>query len=457
MARITALEQENALLKAENASLKAEVASLKAQLNQHSGNSHRPPSSDGYRKSSRLPKTKKKRGGQRGHKGSTLQMVSVADHVEKLLPCHCSCGADLQGVASELVERRQVFDLPDPKLEVTEYQRYRCQCPSCGMSCQEDFPSSVVAPVQYGPGVQALVVLLNNSFNLPFGKIQQLFVDLFGYKINENTLCQANARAYESLASSESLIREHLSQQGVVHADETGLRVEGKLQWLHTVCAERFTYLFVHPKRGKKALESEASLLPRLSNWVIHDCWASYFKFDQARHALCGAHLLRELYAQIEQKRQWAQQMFDFLIELYRKTDSGTKALTHQQTIRKRFQRICYHADLEEPPPQPRKRGRPKKSKGRNLLERLQKHQEAVLAFAFHPEVPFTNNLAERDIRPIKVKQKVSGTFRSSKGAKYYARIQAFVSTARKQQRNTFKELKYACNGNTFLTRPEMT
>lgn len=438
--------------------LEEEVKELRAQLGSNSSNSHRPPSSDGYGKKPALPRGKKyKRGGRQGHKGATLEMVSEPDHEIDLRPSVCSCGQDLSELPHEALYARQVFDLPEPKLEVSQYQLYGCQCPSCGAKCAGKFPSGVSAPVQYGSGVKALSVLLNNSFNLPYGKIEQLFADLYGYSINASTLCQANAIAYEALAESEAIIQDRLCQEQVVHVDESGLRIGGKLQWLHSLSSQKLTHLFVHPNRGKEALESEYSLLPRLTNWLVHDCWASYFPFTNVRHALCGAHILRELQALIDRGSHWASQMHKLLIDLYHKTQKGTKALARIRPFQQRFDRICYQADLEEPPPIKGKRGKPKKSKGRNLLERLIKYQQAVFAFAIHPEVPFTNNLAERDIRPIKVKLKVAGCFRTNKGAQQYARIQAFISTARKNQRNSFKELKNALSGNTFLTQGDGT
>lgn len=443
----------NQALRSRVESLELELKELRAQLSSDSKNSHRPPSSDGYRKRAALPKKKKKRGGQSGHRGSTLKMVAEPDQQLELRPRQCRCGTSLNPDDSLLVERRQVFDLPDPKLEVIEYQQYAISCPCCGELCKADFPLEVRGPVQYGSRVKAFAVLLSNSFSLSYSKISQLFDDLYGYPINGNTLFRANKDAYEALAASEQAIKDQLCQAEVAHGDESGLRIEGKLQWVHSLSSEKLTYLFIHPKRGRRALESEHSLLPKLSNWLVHDCWASYFPFEGVKHALCGAHILRELQALTERKSHWAEQMQKLLIDLYIQSHRGTDAIKATRQIQKRFERICYGADLEEPEPIPRARGRPKTSKGRNLLNRLIKYQDALLAFAFHNEVPFTNNLAERDIRTVKLKQKVAGCFRTTQGAKYYARIQGFISTARKNQQNTFKQLKGAFAGNTFLTQ----
>jgi len=257
------------------------------------------------------------------------------------------------------------------------------------------------------------------------------------------------------------VIQARLVETPVVHFDETGLRVEGALHWLHSASSADYTDLFVHPKRGRLAMQT--GLLPRYVStpeaprWAVHDCLASYFSHQGCRHAVCGAHLLRELRALEEQGRLWARYMGKYLLALYRMTDSGASALSvrAQAKALRLYDKLLARADEEEPPPEPRARGRPKATKGRNLLVRLGKYEEAVLAFAFHEEVPFTNNQAERDVRPAKLKQKVSGCFRTLGGAQVYARIEGFLSTVRKQERNAFKELCAAFAGQTFLTAPK--
>lgn len=451
---ITKLHAQVDTLQSENKELRALVEELKAQQKSTSRNSNKPPSSDGYRKKAKLPKRKgkKPRGGQKGHKGGTLEKSTEVDHHIDLRPEQCSCGHNLSQLEHEVLHSRQVFDLPEPKLEVTQYQLYGCQCPGCGQVCTGEFPEGVSAPVQYGNGVKAMAALLSNGYNLSYEKIGQLFEDLYGYCPNGNTLFQANQATYHALEQSEEVIRERLIRAMVAHADETGLRIAGKLQWLHSVCTDKLTYLFVHPKRGKEALNSQQSLLPKLNGWLVHDCWASYFTFTQPNHALCGAHILRELQALIDRGSNWAIQMQKLFWDLYKRTDQGSQKIPQTRTFEKRLERILYQAELEEPAPIPKKRGRPKRTKGRNLFERLKKYKDAAFAFAFHQEVPFTNNQAERDIRPVKLKQKMAGSFRTFQGATNYARIQGFISTARKNQRNTFKELKNALEGYTFLT-----
>lgn len=431
----------------------AKIAELESRLNQNSRNSHQPPSRDGLKKKPALSKPKgKKPGGQKGHPGNTLKMVAQADVVVEHLPTVCSCGHSLAGVESFELASRQVFDLPEPKLEVTEHRTLACICPHCRSVQQGLFPDEVAASVQYGPGVRSLVVLLNNSCQLPFGKIRQLFADLFGYAINESTQVAANQQCYEALEETSAHIQQCLEASEVNHYDETGLRVAGRLHWLHTCSNEHFTHLFVHPKRGQQALDSEASILPQASGWAVHDCYASYFRYDHCRHAVCGAHLLRELQAWQEQGSRWAKRMHELLLYAYHRSDQGRGVVAKFDFIKRRFAHIAQMADREEPPPsQSPKRKRVKRTKGRNLLERMLLRQDAVLAFAQYAEVPFTNNQAERDIRRAKIKQKVAGCFRTFQGAQVYARIEGFLSTARKQQRPVFRELLDTFSGANFL------
>jgi len=453
---ITVLQALVRQLQAENAALKAELAALKARLQADSHNSHQPPSADGLRKRPALPQpVGRKRGGQPGHPGKTLTMVA---HPDTTIPCPppvCACGASLQDVPGTVIERRQVFDLPEPKLAVTEYQRLRCQCPKCGMTQDGAFPPHVTAPTQYGPGVLALATLLNTGYRLPFNNIQGIFADLFGATINEQTLVRANATCYEALAPSEAVIQGQLSSAPVCHFDETGIRVAGTLHWQHVVSSPSATYLFVHPNRGAAALNSPSSLLPTYHGWAVHDCWPSYFGYAACHHALCGAHLLRELTAVAEQGRRWAAQMHRVLFTLYRHAASGSGIVTHLPRWSQLYDAVCARAQQEEPLPlRGHRRGKAARTKGRNLLERLITLKPAVLAFAQHPEVPFTNNQAERDLRPVKVKQKIAGCFRTLQGASHYARIQSFIATARKQQRHVFKELCHIFQGTSFLLHP---
>ncbi len=460
LVRTQALETENRQLLVRTQALETENQELRARLAANSRNSHQPPSSEGLRKQAALPKKKPKaKGGQKGHKGKTLEMVAEADRTEACGVEVCSCGQKLKQSALQILERRQVFDLPKPKLEVIEYQRLGCTCPACGARLSGQFPEGVNAPVQYGAGVKTLTTLLNVQGCLSYDKIRQLFSDLFGYEVNEATILKGNERMYQALEKPEQEIAGMLCQAQSAHFDESGLRVEGRLHWLHSVSDKGFTYLFVHTRRGKKALTSPYSLLPHFRGWAIHDCWSSYFAFDQCRHAICGAHLLRELQALKEQKRKWAAAFGDYLLSLYDFTHQGSRALAAgmRTWAARRYDELLALARVEEPPPEKKKgqRGRAKGSKGYNLIQRLEKYKTAVLAFAFLPWVPFTNNQAERDLRPAKVKQKMAGCFRTIQGARTYARIQGFISTIRKQGLNVFNELRAALLGDCILFLPE--
>lgn len=447
-------------LETEVTTLKSENEELKSQLHKNSKNSSLPPSSDGYRKkpSPALPKTSQSvQGGQKGHKGDTLSQIKNPDNIVTLLPEQCNCGHHFTTQECELSSKRQVFELPKPKLEVTEYHIHKATCPKCGLKHQGETPEGVNSPVQYGNQAKSFAVLLNTHYKMPFNKIQLLFNDLFGYPINESTVYSAGKLSYNKLEKTEEIIKSKVLGTNVVHVDESGLRILGKLHWLHTATTLAHTYLFVHEKRGSIALNSNKSIINEVKGWMVHDCWSSYFKFTGLKHAICGAHILRELQGLIESgKSKWAKTFHMFLMDIYKKPHE--LRIDQMKTIKTRYLKICNIGEKQEPPPFKTlgKRGRYKRTKGRNLVERLIKEMDAVLAFAFNEEVPFTNNLAERDIRPVKVKMKVSNCFRTMEGAEIYSRIESFVSTARKNNRNIFDELSNTLNGYNFLV-PQST
>lgn len=433
-------------------SMEEEIRELKGK---NSENSHKPPSSDGLQKKPAFPRKKnKKQGGQKGHRGNTLQAVVEPDYQILLpLPTHCDdCGNAIEGEI-KVRASRQVFDLPSQKLEVTEYvsRRQACTCGKTHIAC---FPENITAPVQYGSSVRAFTTILNNEYNLPIHKIEQLFTDLYGYDLNASTIIANNKRCYDLLASTEEYIKEQIINSEVSHYDETGMRVAGRLHWMHVACTTLYTFLFVHPQRGSEAL-NHVQIIENVQNWIVHDCWKSYFKYKEGKHALCGAHLLRELTALDEQGSEWAQALKQFLLLLYEMTHSGKLALTkkEQKWASSIYDEICAMADLIEPKPikEPNKRGKPKATTGRNLLNRFIKHKSAVIAFAFYQQVPFTNNIAERALRPVKTKQKVAGSLRTLKGAQIYARIRSFIDTSRKFNKNIFNELIRLFNGMSFL------
>jgi transposase len=440
--RLAGLEAENAALKAENAALKTENEELRRRLNLGSHNSHKPPASDGLRKKPALPKPPgRASGGQPGHAGDTLRAVPDPDEVVLHHATHCRCCQRRFSAAdvTRIVTQRQVFDLPAPKLEVTEHQLGEIVC--CGERHYGELPPEVTQPAQYGPQIKALSVLLNTDYRLPLEKVEQLLSDLYGCRFNESTVVAAQQECATRLAPVAEEIKAGLAASAVVHSDETGLRVAGQLHWCHVAATSLWTYLFVHEKRGPAALWSAESVLPQLRGWLVHDCWGSYFGFAQCRHALCNAHLLRELEAQKENGRKWAEAMQELLLELYEASGQGAGVAENRAEWERRYEAVLAAGEAEEPPPERGARGRPKNSVGRNLLNRLRKHMGGVLAFGFVAEVPFTNNQAERDLRSVKVKQKVAQCFRTLAGAQRYARIQSFISTVRKHEQNVYQAL----------------
>jgi len=438
------LRAEVERLQAENARLQAENAELRRRLGMNSSNSHKPPSSDGYRRkamTSALPKEKRNFGGQTGHTGKTLRAVEKLDDVVVHLPKQCQqCGRSFEGEsAGRVVSTRQVFDFPEPKLEVTEHQIGEIEC--CGCAQQGAYPPAVRASVQYGAGVRAFVTKLSVDHTMPLEQICCLFMDWYGYALNTETVETTLAEGYDLAEPLEERVVEQLQQAETAHFDETGLRIAGKVQWLHTASNAVYTHVFVHEKRGEAALRSAASVLQEFGGYAIHDGLPAYFKFTQCRHGLCGAHVGRALQALREAQSQWAEAMRTFLFNLYAQPLplQGQAA----EEARQHYRQILSQAEQEEPSPEPQTgRGRPKSTPGRNLLRRLKEHEDAVLAFALVEAVPFTNNQAERDLRPAKVKQKVSGCFRTQQGANVYARLQAVISTCRKQARNVYAFLR---------------
>ena len=443
-AEVADLRAENARLQAENDRLQAENIELKRRLGLNSQNSHKPPSSDGYRKKRiqpALPKDKKPRGGQPGHTGRTLQAAEQPDQVQVHLPARCAgCGRVISAHESHKgAGKRQVFDRPGPRLVVTEHRLGEITC--CQQAQRGVYPANVTASVRDGPGVRALVTQLSVDHNMPLEQMCRLFEDVFGYALNRETVATALEQGYELAAAVEAATVEQLKRAEVAHVDETGLRGAGRLRWLHTASDSRYTHLFVHPKRGGEAVRSDASVRKDFGGRAIHDCLPASYQFEQANHGACLAHILRELQGLVEQGSAWAEVMRDFLWHLYEQARplQGEAAAA----ARNRYRQIVSAAELAEPPPEQKAGpGRPKSTAGRNVLRRLKEREEAVLAFALVEGVPFTNNQAERDLRPAKVKQKVSGCFRTDQGAAVYARLQAVISPCHKQGRNVFATLR---------------
>ncbi len=440
--------------------LEQRIKELEAMLKADSRTSSRPPSSDGLKKKPAFPRKRGgRRGGKPGHEGKTLKMVDDVDHKRIHGPVleACCCGHSLSGIAvfpSE--EKRQVFDLPPRLLEVTEHRVGVKCCPECGKVHQGQYPSGVNAPTQYGPRVRALISLLNVEQSIPVGRISELFHSLTGYELNHNTIVSAVSRMTQDLEADTERIKQKILASPVAYADETGARVAGKLHWGHNLATELYTYFFVHEKRGRKALESAQSITDQFTGTLIHDCWSSYFSLKCSDHGLCGAHLLRELKNLSDNhQRKWTSQMHDLLMYAYHfsQNDQGVLSAQKLKVVRRQYAKILAAAEAEEPPPVIHKKGRPKKSKGRNLMDRMSQYEEYVLNFALVDNIPFTNNLAERDIRPWKTKLKVSGCFRTLHGARQYARIKGFCSTVKKHGLSVYEQLLAAIEGRSFLVK----
>jgi len=437
------------------------IKELEGQKNKDSHNSHIPPSKAIIKiiKNSR-EKTGKKQGGQEGHLGKTLEMVANPDKTEiHRIGCCEKCGLDLSKSEAEAYEKRQVFDLPIIKLEVTEHQSEIKIC-RCGHTNKAKFPETVKAPVQYGINLQSLCINLSNYQFMSYDRISEFMEDLTGYKINVSTINRVNENMYNELEPFEKHTMEQIQNSAVSHHDESGIYCEGKRIWLHSSSTTNLTHYGVDAERGKSATD-RIGILPYRKGKIVHDSWATYFLYTNCKHGLCNAHHLRELtWFEEEENAAWAGEMKKLLLEIKKEVESaqqqGKTELEKETLINfiTKYQNIVGGGinSISRVQIKTNKRGKCKKPKQLNLLERFEKNTASVLAFMLDFNVPFDNNLAERDIRMIKVKQKVSGTFRSIKGAKYFARIRAYISTVKKNDRNVFIEIRNALLANPFFS-----
>ena len=451
---IAALRAQNAELLALVATLQARIAELERQVGLNSGNSGKPPSTDGLKKkparvSSLRERSDKKTGGQNGHPGKTLSRTETPDATVDHFPETCArCGAAVNEAMATGHTARQVFDLPEPQpLTVTEHRAHQCRCTACGTDTRAAFPDGVTAPVQYGARIAAFVVYLLHYQLLPEKRLAALMADLFGVNLVTATIASMSRNCATRFQGFVTVVRDHVAAAPVKHLDETGFRIGGKTQWLHIASTILLTFYRISPKRG--------SLPENVTGTVVHDHWKPYYTLKGVLHALCNAHHLRELQALVEiEKEDWARKMQRLL-----RRACHANNLAHDQSVPLRPRLIalierCYDMILSEgfafhearPPlisaaAKARRRGRQPRRVGHNLLLRLSTRKHDVLRFLSNPAVPFTNNQAERDARMMKLRQKISGGFRSEDGATDFGVIRSLLSTAKKQGWNLLQTL----------------
>lgn len=413
------------------------IDELERRLGLNSQTSSKPPSSDGLQKPA--PKSlrvcMKAFGGQKGHKGKTLNQVEHPDQVIKVPVTHCRvCNKSLDSQSNESLINRQVFEV-EVKRTVTEYQAEVKTC-TCGQRNVADFPPQVTASAQYGTSVKAFGVYLMQHF-VPKDRCSQIFGDLFQIPISDTTLMDFEEKCATNLTPCYESLRIALGKAAIKHLDESGVRVKKSLHWLHVLSNKLMTFYHVDEKRG--------ILWEGLTGLIVHDFWKSYFRVEGVTHALCNAHHLRELTACADlDEEPWAQKMIDLLLNALRDQGKDVETISrHYDEVIK--QGLAYHEKHVLPNPSNRKNFR--KRKGHNLLMRLRDHKAETLRFVTTEGVPFSNNQAEQDIRMVKVKQKVSGCFRSTEGAQEFAKIRSVISTARKQGLNLLEQLRLACSG----------
>jgi transposase len=472
-AELVARDAIIAALEVRISQLDAHVVELQARLRANSSNSSKPPSADGLAKGPPRPDragrrtaqagTRRKPGGQPGAPGAHLAQAEHPDVVVVHAPERCQrCGGELVDAGVVGAEVRQVHDLPQLGLLVTEHRAERRRC-GCGTVTAAAFPDGVRAPACYGPGVRAAVAYLHGQQHLPVQRTAQALADLVGAEVAAGTVAAILGECADGLDGFIEAVRWQLAAAPVAHFDETGARVAGRLHWLHSACTDRLSLFTVHPRRGRQAMD-QAGVLPDFQGVAVHDGWSSYAHYQQATHARCNAHHLRELagVATLPGQRAWATGMAALLIEakwaVGRAVAAGTDRLDPRRLdhYRARYQAIIDEGWRANPPPATTRpssgrSSRRRRSKPANLLARLDDHREEVLRFATDFRVPFDNNQAERDIRMAKLQQKISGGWRTLAGAQRFCRLRSYVATARKQQVGVLPALRRVFEGDPWL------
>lgn len=454
------IDKQNTMIKF----LEDRIEILENNQKKDSSNSSKPPSSDigkPRRTQSLRTASGKKPGGQQGHTGETLSFSASPDEVvvHTLKQCSC-CGKSLCSTQSLDYERRQVYDIPPIKMLVTEHRGEIKNCPHCQTVTRALFPATITQPVQYGSNVQQLAVYFTQYQLLPYGRTSEIFKDLFGHGLSSSFLVNNNRRCADKLQPFITDLKAQLLKQPVLHADETGYYFEGQRNWLHTLCTDSYTYYAVHTKRGAEAM-NDMGVLPNYTGKLVHDFWKPYYEFDNCKHRLCNTHHLRDLtFCHQIEASSWAGQIKKLLIDLLDKVwmtknqdaDATSLSKGQLQYWESKYDKLMKQGESLHPPPEKQKgkRGVTKKSKTQNMLERFINCKDQILDFAKDFQTPFGNNLAEQAIRMMKIKQKISGCFRSKQGAKDFADIRSYIATAKKQGVAIMGALEAAIKGQPF-------
>ena len=462
---IQAIEAQHERIKVLEGLIEAQherIKTLERQQAKDSHNSSLPPSSDRF---VRPPKSLRKKsgkspGGQKGHRGHHLRQVETPDEVLIHPVIECShCQHELCAQPAEIPERRQVIDLPAKRLWVTEHRVEEKQCPVCYHLTRAPFPAAVSAPAQYGTGIQTVATYLVEGQSVPYARASQLLQELLGVQLSAGSIASFVKTCHQQLAEVETRLKAALVKTKVIHQDETGMHVGKTGWWIHVCSTDRLTHYAAHQSRGRKALDA-IGIAPQFRGTSVHDGLRSYqsYCFTQA---WCNVHHLRELtFVEEELKQPWARKMKDLLLEMKAEVEqakaAGQQEVEVQELARllRRYDEILeegYKANPTPPPPEKRTRGRPKQSPARNLLDRLSQGKWAVLRFLHDFAVPFDNNQAERDLRMIKVQQKVSGGFRTEGGVAMFCRIRSYLSTLRKQGMKLLSALNHTFSGHPVL------
>ena len=445
--------------------LNQRIKELTEQLSMNSRNSSKPPSTDEFNKpapkSLRKP-SGKKTGGQPGHPGSHLNITVEPDEIVIHVPHICNGCSNHDACVSRACvgETRKVVDAV-VDVKVTAYQSLVLDCPLRGTTYKGEFPEDITATIQYGENLQALVVAMNTVGAVSLNRTQEILSGIFGIPLSTGTIVNMVNRCADGLTGIVEVIRQSVAGSDLAHFDETGTNVDGEKHWVHSASTLWFTHLTISAKRGQEGMDA-SGVLPWFTGKAVHDCWAPYWKYPLSLHSLCCAHLLRELVAAQERHpdQKWAMELEKFLLAMKKAKDDAIRAGLDKFSEKKmakfgrEYDKIIRLGYTENPLPaeddkSAKKRGRKKKGKTLALLERLDKYKGSVCLFAYDFTVPFTNNLAEQDIRMVKTKTKVSGCFRSLLGAENYLKIMSYVGTVKKHGKSAYEAIKQAISGNS--------